>query len=165
MGLTLCLGNVFCMLHKTQSSGRQFNSDFLLFFGWTFTCYLLHENGWEWGFELRLFAWFGKEASFFDVPPFFMSQDSFIVKMTISQTRSHSSGIRTNIRFYLSTFRLCVCAQNLKMETIYGYFLKSTIQEKKTFFQILADGNFIESNKIVPVQFQFEGQFTTSKKN
>ena len=165
MGLTLCLGNVFCMLHKTQSSGRQFNSDFLLIFGWTFACYLLHENGWEWGFELRLFAWFGKEASFFDVPPFFMSQDSFIVKMTISQTRSHSSGIRTNIRFYLSTFRLCVCAQNLKMETIYGYFLKSTIQEKKTSFQGIADGNFIESNKIVPVQFQFEGQFTTSKKN
>ena len=51
------------------------------------------------------------------------------------------------------------------METIYGYFLKSTIQEKKTSFQIIADGNFIESNKIVPVQFQFEGQFTTSKKN
>ena len=24
------------------------------------------------------------------------------------------------------------------METIYGYFLKSTIQEKKTFFQIIA---------------------------
>ena len=51
------------------------------------------------------------------------------------------------------------------METIYGYFLKSTIQEKKTSFQIIADGNFIESNKIVPVQFQFEGQFPQRKTN
>ena len=119
------------------------------------------------GLNLRLFSWFGKEASFFDVPPFFMSQDSFIVKMTISQTRSHSSGIRTNIRFYLSTFRLCVCTEFENGDHLWLFSKKSTFQKRRRLFSnhCCADGNFIESNKIVPVQFQFEGQFTTSKKN